>query len=236
VAGDGKPRSDRKLAPELREIRAAAAQVDNETAVRLWSEYGVVVRRIARRLYAIAERSFIVVTVDDLISIGQVALCEAWTRFHREHPDKTDRGFGQWMQRVVRWRIVESLEQLRPEGLTSAMRADSHNGALHDRAGPFEDPADALHRRELRAWLRSALGQLDSRESILVIAVMNGESLTEAGASLGIGKTRAHQEHERAMVKLRRLAMKAQLMRSGLVDPDCGGLGTADWLEEPLSS
>lgn len=192
-------------------------------------------RRIARRLFVVAERSFIVASLDDLISIGQVALCEAWTRFHREHPDRSVHGFGQWMRRIVRWRIVESISQLRPEGLTFASRADSHNGGLSEYAAPFEDPADALYRRELREWLRKALGQLDIRESALIIAVMNGESLASTGATFGIGRTRAFQEYERAMDKLRRLAMRANLLRSGLVDPLNGGLGTGDWLEEPVS-
>lgn len=205
-----------------REVRVDLRSLDDETVKALWEEHRVTLESMARRLFYRAQRSFVVITYEDLVDVGKSAICEAWVRFGHGHASGKG-GLHSWAERMMRWRMTEAIDELRPEGLTFAARADAHNGGLAYRPADIETAEERLQRTEVRRWLRGAIGKLPSRQSILVVAVMNGESLNEAGASLGISKTRAHQEYQTALAALRRSAM-----RHGIT-----GLGTVGWLEEP---
>ena len=197
--------------------------LDSETYAALWDAHGNAIAIMARRFHTRAKRAFLITTYEDLLDVGRMALCEAWARFPEGHPSG-EGGLHSWIERIARWRMAEALAELRPEGLSVDVRADSHNGALYNCPAEVEHTEDKLQREQLRAWLRKQLGRLPARQATLVIAVMNGETYEEAGATLGISKTRASQEYHAGLTALQSAAKK-----SGI-----SGLGAVAWPDDPF--
>lgn len=77
--------------------------------------------------------------------------------------------------------------------------------ALTDETPPAApDPETALHRAQLAASLRAAVDRLPARERHFIRAVyFEHKSMTEAGAELGLSRSRSSRVHARAITQLR---------------------------------
>lgn len=134
---------------------------------------------------------------DDLRQIARVAVLDA-AQTHRAEAST----FGHWARRTIRWRLTEALERSeRPEEPLDAPE-EVLNG---------ENPEEVLERLQAVRWVRQAVDRLDVRQRTIVDCRLRGESVREIGITLGISKTRAHQELHAALGILRHQAVNDRL-------------------------
>lgn len=140
---------------------------------------------------------------EDLHALGQIAVLEAYLT----HEPEKGRTLRSWAGQVVRWRLVEAVQQAQsPEA--------GGNGAVCD-AEPedeAEDPATSYDEIEKLTWLQQAIGRLPPRQRTLLAARLRGETGREVGKTLGLGDVRASQVASGAIRLLYEQALDAGLV------------------------
>ena len=192
-----------------RDLRVELTEVDNVTARRLLARYMPLVGQVVRMHTPAARRTFHLLDVETLLSIGQSALLEAHVTYREGDTSKERRkgtGFRAWARRVVGWRVSEAVRrQLDAEPPVSA-RADSHNGVLRVKEAPSVSPDTQTYHHELGRWLKRSMGRLNMRERMVIALVLRGEHKSEIARSLGLSASRVGQVYATALEKLRRWA------------------------------
>lgn len=134
---------------------------------------------------------------EDLRQMARVAVLEA-ALSHRGGRAKLKT----WVNRTIRWRLTEALQgSERPEEPLDEP-SDVVNG---------QNPEELVERLQIVRWVRRAVDGLDVRQRAIVACRLRGESMREIGMSLGISKTRAHQEVTFALEVLRDAAHRERL-------------------------
>lgn len=174
-----------------RPIRAQMGALSDGEATALLARYGGSVTRFVRRKYGWLGSS-----VDDLVQVAKVAICEAHVTFRESRPMTAQ----SWTWRVVRWRVDEAaaLEQQQRErgGIPDqeAITAAVANGR--------SDPDHAIERQ----IVLDGMAYLEARETTVVNARLRAETFQEIGARLGISHSVAHRAYNRAVRQLQEYA------------------------------
>ena len=117
---------------------------------------------------------------EDFLQLARIALIEAFATF-----DPT-RGaiFSSWAYKTILWRINEARE-IESQRVPTVTLTHAVNG---------KNPEEKVMDLESSIHLKSALGTLSPRQGVIMDAVLRGETYGDVGQTLGIGKTRVHQE------------------------------------------
>lgn len=203
----GRPRR-RSLDQAKRELRVSLAEVDNATAHKLIEHHRPIVNTIVHRYASSAQQAFHVLLREDLVTIGETAVLEAYVRYRDGDPSKDNAGggFATWARRVVGWRVSEAVQRALTQEPHVNNRADSANGVLRAHRASNPRPDTVAYRRQLMAWLRRRLRRLSPRQRIIISAVLKGESQAAVARSLGLSPGRVNQEYFHALEQLRQFA------------------------------
>jgi len=169
--------------------------------------------------------AFFPIEFEDLISIGESALLEAWVSYRDLDPSRPETNgglfggkFSRWARQVVLWRVSNFVAHYCREGPPVSERRDSNNGVLKYRAAPAPSPETTRYEEELRLWLRTSLGRLSPRQRSIAVMVAQGETKTEIALSLGLSRSTVHLEYQEAIAKLRRFAEQDDIEGLSLVE------------------
>ncbi|HEY5657384.1 MAG TPA: sigma-70 family RNA polymerase sigma factor [Myxococcota bacterium] len=125
---------------------------------------------------------------DDLRQLARLAVLDAAL----SHDGRAS--LGHWVRKTIRWRLTEAvLAEERPEEPLEAP----------ERVVNGENPEELVERLHLVSWVRGAVDGLDVRQRTILACRLEGETLRQIAASLGISATRVHQETKRAHQRLR---------------------------------
>ena len=189
------------------DLRVSIGKVDDETARRLLREHRGLVHSVVRKHATVAGRAFHPIDAEDLRTIAECAVLEAWVSYE---PGDTSQetvpgaGFRAHARRVASWRVSDAVGRLRRAEPPSAHRGEAEdlpaylNGAASD---------SVVYRRELWSWLHQAIGRLPLRQRIVVSEMLRGVSQVELSRELGISEGRMSQEYAAAVRTLRDLAV-----------------------------
>ena len=135
---------------------------------------------------------------DDLRQLARVAVLDAAVM----HGGRGDASVRHWAKRTIRWRLTEAL--------TRSERPEEPLEAPH-RIVNGHNPEELVERQELISWMRTQVGRLSVRQRTIVACRLEGETLQEIASTLGISKTRVHQESRAAFETLRIRAQEDHL-------------------------
>lgn len=155
------------------------------------------VRFLGRRHLASA-RATRVLDLDDLLVEGRLAVLDA-IRSHNPARGSVRT----WASRIAQQRMRDAIRRHTPG-------SRSERGPLRPVSLEFEVPDShhlpdvLLEHADKRAWLLEAIAELRPRLRVVVALRLQGVSLAEIGARLGVGETRATQLQREAVATLRR--------------------------------
>lgn len=204
-----------------RALRVDLRSVDDSIAIALLREYGGWPRREAARwiatLNASGSQPLFPLDYDDLVSVGETAIFEAWTTYRdgdvSREPASTGfgGGFSAHVRRVVSWRIADYVGGTSYGQPPAASRCDAHNGAMRDVAAPELGADEKLYNQELRVWLRQGLAALPLQQRAIVVGISKGESQAALARTLGLDRRDVHREYHRGLDRLRKYVGRLKL-------------------------
>lgn len=204
------------------------ASVDEATARRLLAEHRGIIRAVLRRHLPRAAGAFHPIEVDDLRSIAECAVLEAWLSYEAGDASKETTpgsGFRLYVRRIASWRVGDAVGRLRRAEPPAARRAlDPRRKAGSDTASGGEAgeqplvealparlngsaPDARCYRGELGAWLSRAIGRLPLRQRLVISGELVGETQAALADQLGLSPGRLSQERSAAIRTLRELAL-----------------------------
>lgn len=172
-----------------RVIRVDLSAIDQETAEELLSSYRSIVNRAAFRLRRIPIPG---IDREDLLAVGRIAVLEAYITWNRNGGSV----FSTWVCQVVRWRmgeVVQKCARLNEETLT---RDPAETNTPESRFLTAED----------ESWFETAVSELTPRQGAIIAARLDGETLAQIAATLGIHYSRVSRELQTAVYILQKRA------------------------------
>lgn len=131
--------------------------------------------------------------MSDLRSLARVAVLEAALSYR----DSSAASLRTWVRRNIRWRLVEALEGgERPEEPLDEP----------ERVVNGQSPEELVARLRAIGWVRQQIDGLEVRQRTILACRLEGETMREIAATLGISATRVHQESTEALATLRKRA------------------------------
>lgn len=214
-----------------RDLRVSLAGVDNATARSLLEEHRGIVTGLVQRFRPAMVGAFHVTSREDLVSVAEAAVLEAWVTYREGDVTKERRegaGFRTHVRRVVRWRLADHAGQARREAPDTTYRVDRKQYAddvwrsseesratidpIEGIAGESPDPVEVTYLGQARDWLLGELGELDPRRRTIVVAVLlEGETQVAVARSLGLTKSRVCKIYHETLAELRQRAEEAGL-------------------------
>jgi RNA polymerase sigma factor (sigma-70 family) len=159
----------------------------------LVEQYLPLVRPIAEGIARSVPDSF---DIDDLVQAGAIGLLRAATRYREE----TGVPFPAYAKKVVRGAILDSV---RGRNWTEATQSEPLEEAPEPALAPVIDIS--IDRQKHLEKVRVAVRNLDPRKQKVIEIYYQGRPLEEAGAAIGVKKSRAHELHHEALEDLRRI-------------------------------
>ena len=174
--------------PRIRDIARKEVRVDMGgipagTAAELLTAYGGIIARIAA--------TFPTVETEELRSVGQIAVMEAWVTYNprREIPMRA------WVTQVVRWRIVERAD-------VEISRRDV--GSLDLAPEPATNGRHDPERRYMLDQVIDLLVYLTPRQAMIIDGRLRRETFAEIAITLGCSTQFCHDEYLSALEQLRK--------------------------------
>jgi len=164
--------------------------ISEERAHELLTQFGPAVEAEVRAFTSVGARMGL--EVSDLRQFARLAVLDAVLTYNGRS------SLRYWVHKKIRWGLIREVE--RPEQL-EPLPEEPLNG---------ENPEELLERLELVGWVRGAVDGLEIRQRTILACRLQGETMREVAASLGISPTRVHQESTRAISSLRRLFVLAR--------------------------
>jgi RNA polymerase sigma factor (sigma-70 family) len=119
------------------------------------------------------------IDLDDLRAIAQLAVLESVVTYN----ESRGRKWSSWAYQLIRWRLQEAV-RLELEREAQEVPMSSSPGFALDAASP--SPEATYLAREERAQVEKHLAQLPPRAGMALACKLQGESLAEIGASVGV--------------------------------------------------
>lgn len=165
-----------------KEVRVDMSEIPAGTAADLLTAYGGIIARIAS--------TFPTVEADELRSVGQIAVMEAWVTHNprREIPMRA------WVTQVVRWRIVERADaEISRRDLTSLdLAPEPATNGRHDPERAF-----------MLDQIIDLLVYLTPRQTMIIDGRLRRETFAEIAITLGVSTQYCHDEYLAALKQLR---------------------------------
>jgi RNA polymerase sigma factor (sigma-70 family) len=173
----------RRIKPRKLPTKISFNRLSEATTKDLLMRYGALVQAVASARIRMSYGC----CVEDLVSVGQIAILEA----HVTYKPTLDCTQDTWTKRVVRWRIAEEAARYVERPLPKATDTERMSNGL---------APDKLYDR---AFAREAIGVLDPRRAAILQCRLHGYTCEEIGTQLGISASRVSTEEHRALEQLR---------------------------------
>jgi len=169
-----------------RTVRVDLGAVDQETAQEQLVSYNSVVQHEAFKLRLVPTPG---VDREDLVSVGQIAVLEAYLTWSRHK----NCAYAAWVRRIVQWRMRELVQECANK--EEELQAD---------LAETNTPESKFLACEEESWFEAAVSRLTPRQGVIIAARLEGETLAQIASTLGVHYSRVSRDLQSAVLILRR--------------------------------
>lgn len=207
---------------DLSEVAASAAPrpraLSDDEARRVLAEHSGLVHMIIRRFFHVYLARPSEYTYDDLLSIGQYALLEAWVRWDPTRGAWTTIACLRVRQRLA-WHTRQDRNTTARQLASATMSVDPALFDVEDMGDATRqedvEPEERVDRQRRVAWLFEmvdARGVLTARQREVLVHVLQGKTFAAIALELGISRQGAEIIHSMAVNNLRKAAVSQGLV------------------------